>query len=310
MDRGTYEITLADEAGELIPPDNGGRLLLGVAPAVRAVSLMAIQGRGVAKGRRPSWLHAVSDVRFRGASVNGGATFIFDAPRLGDAAEQLFQQRDFWLTEYSPNDTGFDLLASALHDVQEENVDSNRFDQGVLRTFKAFQRVLSDRVSHISLDGEQITEPVRFDRNTIRHVENLARTTPPEQRVRIVGELDMLKYSTSMFKLILDTGDRVRGVYEGDIAQLSNKLRERVVVSGHAIFRPSGKLLRVDAERLEEDSSAPALWSHIPTPKRTSLEREQLWRPQGSSSGISAIMNRWPGDEDDEEVARQLERLS
>jgi hypothetical protein len=310
MQRDTYEITLADDGGRPVAPENGGHLLLGVTPAVTSVALMAIQGRGVARGRRPAWLRAVSDVRFMGARVNGGATFAFDAPHLGDAAADLFHQRDFWLAEPTPQDTGFDLLADAIQDIQHEKQDSNRFDRAVLQRIRNFRRVFSDSVNSISLAGGHIQEPVTFDPATLEHVQKLERSTPPEQRIRLAGELDMLRSSTSTFELVLDTGDRVKGVYDGDITELSDKLRRRVVVSGRAIFRPSGKLLRVDAEQMTGDPSAPTLWSRVPTPQRGKLERDGLLRTQGPSSGVAAILDQWPGDEDEDEVARQLERLS
>jgi hypothetical protein len=310
MQRHTYEITLSDDGGCSAAPENGGHLLLGVTPAVASVALMAIQGRGVARGRRPFWLRAMSDVRFRGAHVNGRATFTFDAPRLGDAARDLFRQRDFWLAEPTLQDTGFDLLADAIRDIQDEKEDSNKFDRTVLRRIGNFRRVFSESVRSISISGGQTQDPITFDTGTLERLRKLERTTPPEQRVRLAGELDMLRSSTSTFELILDTGDRVKGVYDGDIAELSDKLRQRVVVSGRAIFRPSGKLLRVDAERMTADSSAPTLWSRVPTAQRSRLERESLLRPQGPSSGVAAILDQWPGDEDEDEVARQLERLS
>lgn len=310
MERALYHIAFADNGGRPLSPDIGGHLLLGITPAVSSVSLMAIQGRGTARGRRPSWLRAVSDIHFRGAKVDGQATFSFDAPRLGDAAETLFRQPDFFIKEPLPQATGFDLLFGALRDIQEENEDSNRFDQSVLHKIHRLHKILSDDVKYIALSGESIEKPIHFDVETVQHVEKLTRTTPPEQRVRLAGQLDMLRSSTSTFELILDTGDKIRGVYDGDITTLSRHLRDRVTVSGKAIFRPSGKLLRVDAEYVSVDPSAPTLWSTVPTPKRENLERRQLWRSQGPSSGVAAIMGQWPGDEDEDDVARQLEKIS
>ncbi len=40
------------------------------------------------------------------------------------------------------------------------------------------------------------------------------------------------------------------------------------------------------------------------------LDRRALYRPQTPSSGINAIMGRWPGDESEEEILAALEKLS
>ena len=40
------------------------------------------------------------------------------------------------------------------------------------------------------------------------------------------------------------------------------------------------------------------------------LDRRALHQPQGLSSGINAIIGRWPGDESDEEIMALLEELS
>ena len=40
------------------------------------------------------------------------------------------------------------------------------------------------------------------------------------------------------------------------------------------------------------------------------IDRRALYRPQTPSSGINAIIGRWPGDESEEEILAALEKLS
>lgn len=40
------------------------------------------------------------------------------------------------------------------------------------------------------------------------------------------------------------------------------------------------------------------------------LDLEALKQPQGSRTGVNAIVGRWPGEESDEDIARALHELS
>lgn len=129
--------------------------------------------------------------------------------------------------------------------------------------------------------------------------------------MRLVGQLDGLVASTQQFSLLLDTGEKVVGVFSEDQVDCMRQLwRARVLVLGTAVYRASGKLLRIDAEAVKRGEQEPALFSRIPTPSHAKLDVSKLHKAQGSRSGMAAIMGQWPGDETDEEVAAALEQLS
>ena len=81
-------------------------------------------------------------------------------------------------------------------------------------------------------------------------------------------------------------------------------------MSGVAKFRPSGTLLRVDADRIEAASGAASLWSRLPTPLLRDLDTRKLTVPQGPRSGVAAVWGQWPGDESDEEFLDALAHVS
>jgi hypothetical protein len=135
--------------------------------------------------------------------------------------------------------------------------------------------------------------------------------TPTPQRVRLVGKLDGLEASTQRFSLLLDSGERVAGVYPEEISDRLQQLwRRRVLVLGTCVFRASGNLLRVEAESIDDGASASPLFSTPPVASRSRLDPNRLRRPQGTRSGMAAIMGRWPGDETEEEIESALERIS
>ncbi len=97
MDRLAYEILLSGPGrdGAEVPPTPVGKILAATVPTVKqAISLGFV---GLCGG-------------------DDGATILrFEAPRLGDAAEELYRQPEFRSTRPDGDDTGFDLLPAILH---------------------------------------------------------------------------------------------------------------------------------------------------------------------------------------------------
>jgi hypothetical protein len=136
---------------------------------------------------------------------------------------------------------------------------------------------------------------------------------PPDQQVRVVGKLDVLQHTGRMFTLILESGAQVRGV-AGDSVDFSALARlwgHAALVRGVAKFRPSGSLLRIEAEGVEVASEGDlSLWAAPPTPVFGVLDERTLRQPQGPRSGVAAIFGQLPGEESDEEIIEALQRLS
>jgi hypothetical protein len=111
---------------------------------------------------------------------------------------------------------------------------------------------------------------------------------------------------------MVPSGESIRGVLADDDAQMLPAIWGRdAVVTGVAHFRPSGALLRIDAEHIEPGGERDLrLWSSVPRPLFGSGEAPAAPRSQTSRSGIAAIFGQWPGDETDEELLAMLEEIS
>jgi hypothetical protein len=121
----------------------------------------------------------------------------------------------------------------------------------------------------------------------------------------------MIRDSTQSFALQLDDGAQVGGaVLSGDMSPLPALFRKRVVVHGAAIYRPSGRLLRLDAERIEDGQGAPSFWSNVPGPLVGRQDLRQPARAEPQKSGVAAFFGQLPRDESDEEVFEALKELS
>jgi hypothetical protein len=300
--------------GGRIPPAPVGHLLTAVPKVVRQCVSMAYQRRSTSQGKPSSWLVAASDVRVVQVKGDHDTVVQFDAPPLGEAARDLYIQGELWSTRPDPEDTAFDLLGDVLNDVSSENEDSERFDQYLLKSLAAFKYVLNGSYQQMLVSGRRypLDAPAVMDKSTISSAKTLYTKTPAPTRVRLVGVLDAVRISTQTFSLKLDDGHEVQGVFgEGDFDGVLEllKAKRRVLVRGDAFYRPSGQLLLIDAEEVTAGDGQPSIWSRVPQVAEGSLNRPGIHRRQTKSSGLAAIIGKWPGEETDEQINEALRAL-
>ena len=298
--------------GRKAPPKSLGIVLRLVPYVVRQSILMAFEGRTAPRGRPPEWLERASDTRFVGISGDDDTVLHFEAPPLGEAAAAIYEQQELWNTRPDPEDSGFDLLGDVIRDVRSCNAESDRYDSRLLNRLASFKNALKGPYQSFAVCGHRFVDsPAIFDGETLRNASGMALTTPAPNRVRVVGTLDMIRVSTEAFAIKLDDEQEVRGVVAGgEIGNLSELWQQRVLVLGTAVYRPSGSLLRVDADQVSLAEGEPSLWSRMPEPSRSPLEKMRLRIPQGPKSGLAVIIGRWPGEESDDEIDAALKELS
>ena len=221
--------------GGKLPAHHLGLLLAEVPLAIREAISMALRNRSTAQGPRPSWLERASDVRFVDHQGNGETALFFEAPALGESAPEVYSRGTlFSEPRPSPEDTGFDLLADILADVQRQDADSAHFDPPLLNRVTRFHKVFARRspFTEIELTSRRYLadQPARFNLETIECARRLLGETPAPQRVRVVGQLDGLEASTQRFSVLLDAGEKIAGVFaEAQSDAMRSLWRQRVV---------------------------------------------------------------------------------
>lgn len=298
-----------------LPTYHLGFLLADLPVVIRGAVSMALRNRSRTPGKQPRWLKQASDLRFTGHEGNGATQLRFVLPSLQDAASEIYEQ-PFLFDSGRPEGTltGLDLLMRVVRDIDEGHADSNTFDPQLLRQFaklKRFFRAGPFFGFRIVGSVPDAGGDIRVTRTTTENSLRLYGRTPKPQRVRLVGKLDGLEASTQRFSLLLDSGERVSGVYPEDFSNRLQKLwRQRVLVVGTSVFRASGNLLRVEAEAIDDGENASSLFSTPPVASGSRLDPSRIRKPQGTRSGMAAIMGRWPGDETDDEIEDALEHIS
>jgi hypothetical protein len=298
--------------GRNVPPKALGELLRVLPEAIRFSIRMAFESRSQAKGKRPRWLTAASDIRFLEHTGEDVTILHFSVPRLGEAARNLYEQREFWSTRPDPSDTGFDLFGDVIKDVTSNDTDSIRFDRRLLQQIERFRYGLNGTFQRMEITSERFTaeKPAIIDKQVVETASRLSHNTPEPQKTRVVGTLDMIRSSTNSFAIKLKDGEEVRGVLtEGKIAKVTDLLEREVLILGKAIYRPSGKLLRIDADEVIPASDQDRFFSSIPKPKRTRFDLREAIKDQQHKKGVAAIYGKWPGNETDEEIEAALREI-
>ena len=307
------EIALDTETdfGAEVPLSISSALLRRLEDTARPCVRMAIEGASASAGAPPAWLDLASDIRTLGFSERNGQSILHvKAPTLGDAVPEVFDQQTLWPGMASAEDTVIQLIGRIGHVVREQEKASDMYDQPLLRHFTHWQGLFKREVKELRMPPSFMggATPVTLDIAVVENAKLLSAQTPIPRQIRVVGKMDMVRHSTRSFGLVLDGGEEVRGVLqEGDPELLKRYFGKEITVFGKAIYRPSGSLLRIDAQEIVNTTEGRAAFSAIPEAlsKVPRMERRQ----QSSRVGVSAFFGTWPGEETDEELLAALGEL-
>ncbi len=305
-----YEIRLVGEGTRGAQVDGAllRDLLDAMVKGMRRAVRLRVDGRSSAPGTPPAWLDAAAG--FTVVGFREGSTIVeFEAPLL----EQSLVSRSGLGPLFEEPDaaaSGMGWFRESLGDAIAGKAESDRFDAGLLEVIGEWRHVLDRGVARIELSNGVGVSTV-IDELGIANVAGLKRATPLPQRVRVSGWLEAIRHSDRAFTLKLEDGGQVRGLAaDVPVDRLRELFGRKAMVSALAHFRPSGKVLRLDAEHIEPAGDDFSAWSREPVALFGKTDQASLRVPQGPRSGVNAIFGQWPGEETDEEILRALEEMS
>ena len=275
--------------------------------AVEESVRLRVEGRSRSRGSKPAWLSKAA--AFEVELQRGSTAILLVAPPLAEVSPSQFSQSEMF-EPLVGNLSCIDVFSESFAKIVYGDRDSDLYDDGLVETMLGFGKVLNLGVDSIELQNGKIH---LLTPSILEQMRQLRQSIPSDQKVRIAGALDALRHSNRTFEIRIQEGEVVRGILAseaGEVAELGPRLGSNVVVTGTAKFRPSGRLLRLDADSIAPVEGDISLWSVPPRPLLAVLPTADLRYPQGSRSGASAIFGQWPGDESDEEVEALLRELS
>ena len=267
-----------------------------------------------ARGRIPRGIKAAADVRYIGHSrVDDNATLLrFEVSPFGDVAADLFKQARLWDDMPTPDQTAFEVLGAALDDISTRREESNRFDPGLLRRIARYKVIFRRDLSRIVLPDIASPSPSQFDAAVIDAAHALSDATPLSRRVRVNGRLDLKGVSQGVIKIHVVGGGVVTALWEGKepIDELRSLLNRDVICEGVGVFRPSGTLLRIDADAVAAAGAGDAGFAVVPRAARVGDVSRRLLLKSGEVSACRELLGSIAPEESDEDFATAIEAMS
>jgi hypothetical protein len=125
------------------------------------------------------------------------------------------------------------------------------------------------------------------------------------------GRLDLLGVSKRLMGLYLEDGTAVTAVWTTEgFVDLAIFLDKQVMIEGLAEFRPSGTLLRVDADAIRDAGVGDASFSTLPLPEVRRNYQKVAATVRPGQKPYASIFGLIPGEESDEEFAAAVAELS
>ncbi|WP_437483834.1 hypothetical protein WME75_43570 [Sorangium sp. So ce1014] len=264
-----------------------------------------VDGRSTAPGTPPAWLEDA--VAFEVEQIQE-REIVLRAPSLEDALSQRARQLGLFAAA-EPSRSCLDYLEDSLDDALAGREDSDRYDRPLMATLEGLGRLFRHGVDSIELVNGRT---LRVDRRGVEAIRALRQRTPEDRRIAVGGKLDAIRRSDRSFTLVLTSGETLRGLAAESVdpAALARLFGQPAIVSGFAKFRPSGKVLRVEAERIDPATGDVAAWSTMPRPLDMPAHLHRFHVPQGPGSGVAAILGAIPMDDTEEEFQAAIEELS
>lgn len=269
-----------------------------------------------ARGRLPQGIRTAADVRYVGHSAaNENATVLrFEVPTFGEAAADYFAQAQLWDDGPRPEETAFELFAAALDDVRTRRAESNRYDLGMLRSIRRYRALFrKDGLARIALPDVARQNPAQLDLTVLTVAHELAEVTPEPHRVRVAGRLDLMGASQGVLKLHIDSGAIITALWQGEepLEELAAQFFNRdVLCEGIGVFRPSGSLLRIDADAIQPANEQADAFRHVPSAVPKSDFGRAVRLRQGEPSSYASFLGSVPAEESDEAFARAIEAMN
>lgn len=297
--------------GSKLPLDFSADIFRQLAPMMSASVRMAIEGASASAGAPPAWLRRAADVRFVGLSEkrNKDTVLHLEAPLLGEAAEEVYKQGTLWETKPAFGDTAVNVFARVTREVRQGNADSNLYDLQLLKHLSHSNRLFQHRLHSMTVPERSGT--TQIDREVAIRAAELSQRTPSPRQVRVVGHLDMVRHSTRTFEMLSEESKPLRGLLEdGDqMGTLRDLLGKTILVIGKAVYRPSGSLLRVDAQGISSGDGEPKIFWKVPPPIEHRAAATRFRVGEQTKRGVPGFFGIWPGEETDADLLAMLKEL-
>ena len=298
-ERGTISFTMLSKVVDLLV--NGSE---------RALRL-AVEGKSVKVGTTPAWLSQSTEFVLK--KIGKGSTVLeFEAPTLKETAQERIRQQDLWYTVPEPNDTAITLLSNSIRDAEEEKMESDRYDRGMLDTLLGFRQILENDKIKIELRSRsRLKDNFTIDAVRYKNIERVRTAAPESQAVLVSGYFNVIEHSERKFTLTLENKQTVHGkIDEGliNVEEMRRMWGKKVTIKGTVHYLASGKPRMLEAHHIQARQVGDEILASLPMPVH---EPQLSFLPKSGTSSkgiVHEIWGKWPGDESIEELLEELHK--
>ena len=274
---------------------------------------LSIEGISLKRGTVPKWLK--KSLQFTVTGITKGSTVLeIEAPTLEASAPEKVQQPDLWYTPPDPKDTALSLLSRSVLDATTEQMESDRYDRGVLESLLSFRPFLKDYAKEFDVDcASRKSDNFKINGPALDKISRIEAKTPEPRAIILSGLFTLIEHPSRRFQLTLEDGRKLLGTADPshiDVEQMRALWGRKVTLKGMAAFKPSGVVHFIQAEMIKPFETGEELFLSRPQFK-TPVELVKEVKRRGEIRGpLMEVWGKWPGEESIDEILISLNKIS
>ena len=192
---------------------------------------------------------------------------------LGSYQKPLFDDLEI---DTLQNQTAISLAILAYERAFEVNADTTNFDKNLLKAMLGFDKLFDkDSKEFIDIQSPTNHKKIKIAPENLKTIQLLEEKTPEDQKLKITGKLEMMRYSNNQLEIAVTNG-KIKAFLSSDliITKAKEYFGQDVTANGIAHFNPKGKISSFEIESISRAEKSASYFKNS-----SELIQEQLDLP-------------------------------
>ena len=264
------------------------------------------------RGRDPEWVEKSLDFTLSG--IKKGSTILeVKAPylteTLGDYQQPLYDELG---VSSLTNQTAIGLAIAAYEKATENPDNIDTLDKNLLKVMLGFNKFFgNDSKSYININGTS-KQKIKIAPTTLQKIKILEEKTPIDQKIKITGKLEMMKYSSNLLELVNANGKfKAHLSHEFSFDKATPFFGKDITCTGIAHFNPKGQISSIEISNITHADTSASYFSNTSFAIQEKLDLPGLVTKQNYKGTSSAKINKLIKEIDvDDDLETLLKTLS
>jgi hypothetical protein len=234
---------------------------------------------------------------FQLTGIEKGSTILeIEAPTLNETVQQI-PLFSYLGVEHPKEQTALSLAFNTFQKVFSGDSSQINPDKQLLKELLGFKELFHNEESRIDFYFEK--EAVSLNKQKFEQVKKIEESILPSVKRKIVGKLDVLKFSSTAIELIAN-GRKIRAVLGNSIAiqNIMPFFGKEVAVIGTTNFGPNNQVTSIEVESIAEATVKDEYFRQLQIPISDEFNVKKLAKSKGyTGTSLNQVAGKWPGDE-------------